>query len=169
MKIIEAMKQVKSNKEKIADLQLKIANTCANHTHETPLYPDTKAKVSEWLQSCEDTARDNVGLLLAIQKTNLATNVTIELGGKSVTKCIAEWVWRRREYAAMDSMTWSKLTDRNLKEGFMPTSTGQQMEIKIVRHYDPVLRDSKLAMYRDEPHRIDAALEVVNATTELVA
>ena len=169
MKIIEAMKKVKSNKEKIVDLQAKIANTCANLSHETPMYGnDTKLKINEWLQSCEDISQDNVSLLVAIQRTNLATNVTIDIGGKSVTKTISEWVWRRREYAKLDLDTYSKLTDRGLREGQMQSSTGTPIDVKIQRHYDPVLKDTKMAMYRDEPHCIDSALEVINATTDLI-
>lgn len=169
MKIIEAMKKVKANKEKIADLQTKLGAVCANLSHETPLYgADTPNKVKEWLQSCTDLTQDNIKLLCAIQRTNAATQVPIEIGGKSVTKSVAEWVWRRREYAALDAATWGKLGDRGLKEGTGNTSTGVPFEVKIVRHYDPVKRDEMLAMYRAEPHAIDAALEVVNATTELV-
>ena len=169
MKIIEAMKRVKMNKAKVADLQAKLAQVCANLSHETPLYgTETGNKVKEWLQSCMDISQEDIRLLTAIQCTNLATSVSIEIGGKSVTKNIAEWVWRKRAYAAVDFATHGKLTDRGLKDGMVQTSTGQPMELKIVRHYDPVARDSAMAMYRDEPHQIDAALEIVNATTDLL-
>lgn len=169
MKIIEAMKRVKLNDEKIADLQNKIAGVSANLTLETPLYGDqTATHIKEWLQSCEDIGRENIRLLVAIQRTNIGTSVTIEIGGKTVTKTIAEWVWRRRRYAELDRLTWSKLTDRGLKEGTGQSSTGVPVEIKIQRHYDPLARDAKLAEYRAEPHQIDASLEIVNATTDLI-
>lgn len=168
MKLIEAMKRVKQNKEKITDLQQKIGDHCANMQHETPVYgSETKTKVNEWLQACTDLTQENARLLLAIQRTNLATMVTVTLGDKAVVKPIAEWVWRRREYAKIDLDTWSKLTDRNLKEGLASTSTGQPFELKIARHYDPVLRDAKKAMFKSEPHDIDAALEIANAITDL--
>lgn len=170
MKIIEAMKQIKMNKQKVADLQGKIASVCANLSHETPVYgTETQKKVAEWAQSCDDLSQENIRLLCAIQRTNLTTNATITLGDKAVTKTLAEWVWRRREYAKTDFDTWAKMTDRGLKEGFMQSSTGTPMEVKIVRHFDPVKRDEMLAMYRSEPFQIDAALEVINATTDLVA
>lgn len=169
MKIIEAMKRIKANKEKASDLQQKIAAVCANLSHETPIYgTETAKKCAEWAQSCDDLSRENIRLLCAIQRTNIATPVAIEIGGKSVTKSIAEWVWRRREYAQSDYNTWAKFTDRGLKEGFMQSSTGTPTEVKIVRHFDPIKRDEMLAMYRAEPHEIDATLEVVNATTDLV-
>jgi len=169
MKIIEAMKRVKANKEKITDLQTKIGQVSAHHAHETPLYgADTATKISEWAQSCDDLTQENIRLLTSIARTNLATQVTVTLSDKSVTKPIAEWIWRRREYAAVDLATWSKMTDRGLKEGHVQTSTGIPMEVKLVRNYDPERRDKKMAEYRSEPHEIDAALEVTNAITDLV-
>ena len=42
MKIIEAMKKVKMNEVKIADLQTRIGNHCANLSHETPVYGTEK-------------------------------------------------------------------------------------------------------------------------------
>jgi len=169
MKIIEAMKRVKANKEKIQDLQTRISQVSANLSYETPVYgTDTPAKIKEWAQSCEDTAQDNVKLLTAISRTNLQATATIVLGGVSVTKTLAEWIWRRREYAALDFKTWQGMTDRGLKEGKGGSSTGIEIEIKIVRHYDPKLRDEKLAMYRSEAHEIDSTLEVINAVTDLV-
>jgi hypothetical protein len=168
MKIIEAMKRVKANKEKIADLQNKIAQYCVNLSFETPTYgTETGNKIKEWLQSCDDLSKDNAKLLVAIQRTNLATAVTIQLGDNAITKSIAEWVWRRREYAAMDLATWSKLGDRNLKEGQVINSNSERVDVKIMRHFDPVQRDRMVAVYRSEPHEIDAALEVINAVTDL--
>jgi hypothetical protein len=169
MKIIEAMKRVKANKEKVTDLQGKILSVAANLSFETPLYgTDTKGKIDEWLQSCLDTSQENVRLLTAIARTNLATRVTITLGDKSVTKTIAEWIWRRREYAQLDYSTYQKLTDRGLKEGNLPTSTGVAAPVTIQRHYDPSIRDKMMAIFASERNEIDAQMEVVNAVTDLL-
>lgn len=169
MKIIEAMKRVKANKEKIADLQKQIAQYCVNFDFETPTYgTETGNKVAEWLQGCDDISRQSAKLLVAIQRTNLVTLVTITLGENNVMKSIAEWIWRRREYAAIDMKTWQALTDRNLKDGMHTNSQGTPTMVKVVRHYDPVRRDKMAAMYKSEPHEIDAALEVINAVTDLI-
>lgn len=163
-------KESKLNKVKIADLQAKIATNSANTNIETLLYgPETQNKINEWLQSCTDLSQENIRLLVAIARTNLSTQVTITLGGKTVTKSIAEWVWRRREYASLDLATWSRLTDRNLREGQIPPSPGATpFEVKIIRHYDPVKRDYMVAMFKSEPHEIDASLEIINAVTDLM-
>lgn len=168
MKIIEAMKRVKANREKISDLQEKIRNTSAHLSHETSPYPNPKLKVSEWAQSCGDLSRECVRLLACISRTNSETKVTIELGGKSVTKPISEWIWRRREFAKIDLATYRAMTDRGLKEGQMNTSTGTPIDVKIVRNFDAEHRDRMAEIYRSEPAEIDAALEVVNATTDLI-
>lgn len=169
MKIIEAMKKIKANKEKITDLQKQISVFCAHLNFETPTYgAGTADMVAGWLQACTDISKDNARLLVAIQKTNLATPVTITLGENSITKSISEWVWRRREYAGVDLHTWQMLTDRNLKEGQMKNSQGEPMDVRIVRNFDPVQRDRMVAMFKSEPHEIDAALEVINAVTDLI-
>lgn len=170
MKIIEAMKLVKMNDEKVADLRNKISSCAAHTSIENPVYgPETRQKIDGWLQACADISQQNVNLLCNIQRTNLATNVDIELGGKKVTKSIAEWVWRRRKYAEQDRQTWGSLTDRNLQEGHITPSNGTEpVKVEIVGYYDPSSRDEKVEMYREEPHRIDSALEVVNATTDLI-
>jgi hypothetical protein len=42
------------------------------------------------------------------------------------------------------------------------------MDIKIIRKYDPEIRDAKIAMYKSEPNLIDSKLEVINAITDLL-
>jgi hypothetical protein len=168
MKLIEAMKKLKHLQEKTADLRTKIAQYCADLDFETPTYPDQKAQVSEWLQSHLDTTQEMARLRLAIQRTNLATVVTIELGGRQAAKTIAEWIHRRKDLAKLDLEAWSKLTDRNLREGTVQTSAGGSKDVKIRRYYDPKQRDEKMAMYKTEPSVIDGHLEVANAVTELL-
>lgn len=168
MKIIEAMKQIKANKEKVTELMGRIQRNSAHLSIESPQYENQGDKIKEWTQSCLDVSRDNVELLCRIARTNLNTQVTITLGDKNVSKTIAEWVWRRREYAALDLGVWTCQGDRNLKEGQVQTSPGVLSEIKLVRYYDPTVRDKNLDALRSERHMIDSALEVVNATTELL-
>lgn len=169
MKIIEAMKAVKANKDKVHDLCRRISQSSANLSNETPLYGETTAaKITGWLQSIHDIGAVNIRLLTAIQRTNMVTPVTITLGGQNITKTIAEWVWRRREYANQDMAAWALLTDRGLREKREVNSQGQTVDIKIVRHFDAAVRDEKIDLYRSEPHLIDAALEVVNAVTDLI-
>jgi len=162
------MKKIKDLNLKAEDLKTKVSTYCSDHTLETPVYGDGQAgKIKEWLQSYGDTTKEILRLRLAIQRTNLATTVTMELGGKQVTKCIGEWIHRRRDLAKMDKSVWDSIGDRGLKEGIITTSTGEKKEVKIRRYYDPNERDKMVELYRSEPSIIDSTLEVTNAVTEL--
>lgn len=168
MKIIEGLKLIKDLKRKADDMRALVRDNCALSTLDTPKYPDQKRQVSEWMQAHSDILKVIMKLKTDIQKTNLHTDVTIELGGKQVTKSIAEWVIRRRELAKEDLLMWSQLGDRNIKEGMGTAPGGQPLEIKIVRFYDAAERDKKKELYASEPSIIDGRLEVVNAVTDIV-
>lgn len=169
MKLIQAMKKLKDLNAKAEDLRKKVQQYTADLTIETPVYPDQRRQVAEWIQSHGDILKEILHLRVAIQRTNLATEVPIELEGKHVTKSIAEWIHRRRDLAKADMAMWQMLTDRNLKEQNLQTSAGGPItEVRIRRYYDPAERDRKVEVYRTEPSIIDATLEVTNATTELM-
>ena len=175
MKIIEALNEIKQNKVKVADLQILIAKHCAHLDIATPEYGDqVKDKIREWVQSCEDISKRNIELLLAIQATNLATSMTVKIGDKTITKPIAYWVWRKREYAAADFKTWTLLTDKGLQDQkfrIPGSATNEVKEVKLIRNFDPALRDKMLAEYKleaDKAGAIDTALSIVTATTDLI-
>jgi len=172
MKLIEALKKIKDLQRKVDDLREKIRDNCAINSLQEPKYGtehEQRDKIKEWLQGVEDTLEEVLRLRVAIQKTNLNTPVTIELGGKNVVKSIAAWIHRRRDLAEEQRKAWACLTDRGIREGHMQVQgSDNPVAVKIVRFYDPDTRDGKLALYRDEPHVIDATLEVVNAVTDLM-
>lgn len=169
MKIIEALKSVKELAVKADDLRKKIQQHSAHLSIETPVYPDQKSQVQKWLQAHEDITREIAALSVRIAKTNVLTLVQIKIGGTMLSKTITEWILRRRTLAGLDMGAWAQLSDRNLKEGMIPSTQGGEMtKITIVRCYDPVTRDEKVALYKGEPHSIDVVLETVNATTDLL-
>jgi len=168
MKIIEAMKKIKDLVRKAEDIRTKIQKSCADLDNETPLFPDQKNQVDSWLQAHSDLVKEIMRLRVAIQRTNMATQVTMDLGGKEVVKTIAEWVLRRRESAKMELLAWQCLTDRGLREGSIPQSTGGVREVRIRRYYDPEQRDGMIDRLKSEPLMIDAKLEVINAITDLI-
>lgn len=168
MKIIEALKQIKDLQRKADDIRAKIGKFSAHLSFETPMYQDQKGQISEWLQSHSDIAKEILRLRFAIQVTNINESVTIDIGGKSVTKTIAEWIHRRRDLADMECKSWKMLTDKGLKEGFVSDSQQEKREVKIVRCYEPVLRDKMIELFTTEPTTIDSRLETINATTDLI-
>lgn len=169
MKLIQGMKLIKELTIKADDLRKKVSAHSAHLNIETAVYKEQPKQVAEWLQAHEDIMQKIGQLRVAIAKTNLATPVTMNVGGKNVTKSITEWIVRRTLTAPMDALAWQGLTDRNLKEqDLKPTPDSAVTQVRIVRCYDPKQRDTMIAIYRDEPGLIDRTLEVVNATTDLI-
>lgn len=170
MKIIQALKSVKEHQVKADDLRKKIAQHAAYMSVETPVYPDQKDQISKWLQGHEDITREIAVLSFRIAKTNVQTVVPIKIGEKVLSKSITEWIIRRRLLAELDQKAWLSLSDRGLqKEALIPSSSGgEPTKVTIVRCFDPVLRDEKVALYKSEPGLIDVTMETVNAITDLL-
>jgi hypothetical protein len=173
MKIIEAMKQIKDLEVKAEDLRGKVAKYCTDLDHETPVYgteQQQREQLESWIQAHSDILKEILHLRVAIQRTNLATPVEIQINGHVTKKSLAEWIHRRRDLAKSEQEMWAGLgrKEQGMREGILQTSTGEQQVVKIRRYYDPATRDTNLEVYRSEPNKIDATLEVVNAVTELV-
>lgn len=168
MKLIEAMKEVKEQLAKAEDLKRKVSQYCVKASFETDTYKDQAQQVKDWMQSYHDTLKRILWLKTAVQRTNLATQVTIQLGGVAVTRSITEWVYRRRELAPIEMHLWAALGDKNIREGKMKQSDNTEIDVKIVRYYDPAERDRNVELFRNEPGLIDRTLETVNAVTDVV-
>ena len=169
MKIIEALKKIKDLKRKAEDLRQKVGQYCADLDCETPIYPDQKATVSGLVQGHHDLMKEILSLRVRIQKTNLETPVTIDLNNTHITKSIAEWIHRRKDLASLEENCWRQLSDRGLKEtnSYQLTPQSPAMPVKRRLYFDAAQRDTKVAQFRSEPLQIDAALEIVNAVTDL--
>jgi hypothetical protein len=174
MKIIEGMKKIKELEIKAKDLRDKVFTFCADMDYETPVYGDEatqRATVSGWVQAHRDIVKEILDLRVAIQRTNLATEVEIEVTeGKTVKKTIAEWIHRRVALAPLEREMISRLgaKEKMMKETPLQSSTGTSTPTKIRRYYEPAERDALLEEYTSEPMKIDARLEVVNAVTDLI-
>lgn len=170
MKIIEALKQIKDLQRKADDLKDKVGQYCADLDCESPVYPNQAKQVDEWLQSHSDIVKEILRLRVAIQRTNIMTDVTITIDNKHVTKTIAEWVHRRRDLAKDEETIWRKLTEKNHKETYTTQMTPNSPLLTVKRrlYFDPVERDKKIELYRSEPSLINATLEIINAITDIV-
>lgn len=171
MKIIEALKKIKDLLRKADDLKGLVAQHCVDLDCETPAYPDQKQQVRDWLQAHSDTIKEVLRLKYCIQKTNINTQVTIELGGQHVTKSITEWILRRKELAKIEeslqrSLTFGKWDKEEYKQAVTPNTPERVYKRRL--YFDPIERDKKIEMYRSEPSAIDSTLEVINAVTDLI-
>ena len=169
MKLIEALKKCKELTIKAEDLRGKVSKFCAIPSNESAVYGnEQRQQIDEWIQAHSDVLKEILRLRIAIQKTNLATNVDITLGGKVVTKSIADWIHRRKDLAQSELGMWNSIGDRNIQEGTRVNSSGEKYEVKIVRFYDPKTRDEKVELFRTEAGIIDRTLEVTNALTDVI-
>ena len=178
MKIIEALKKLNYLQEKAQDLRSKVKLNCAGMSAETPVYGDEQQTVIDgWRQSHSDILKEITTIKIALQKTNLATQVTVELSGKSVTKSIAEWLIRRGPGKLANGLICHErdmlkgLTDRNMKDApyYPDPKDKDKIEMaRLIRYFSPKVRDEELAVLQEEPSLIDSALEIANATTDLL-
>jgi hypothetical protein len=173
MKIIEGMKKVKDLQRKAEDLRKKVAVHCADLDVENPVYgtvADQRAVVQGWIQAHSDILKEILKLRIAIQRTNLVTEVPINLGDKVVNKTIAEWIHRRRDLADTELMMWRVIGDRGLKDQLIPSTVAgaEPTRVNVRRYYDPKERDEMMSLYGSEATTIDATLEVANAVTDLL-
>ncbi len=167
MKLIEALKQIKDLTRKADDIKKLVKDHCAISSLETQKYPNQTKQVSEWVQAYGDILKEILHLRLAIQKTNLETDVTIMIGGKNITKSIAAWIHRRRDLANSEMQIWQILSDRGIHEGMGKGPTGDPIEIRVNRFYNPAEKVRKMEIYASEPSLVDGKLEVTNAITDL--
>jgi hypothetical protein len=177
MKIIEGLKQIKDLARKADDIRTKISTFCADMEIETPAYGTTEQQtkqIAEWLQSHHDIIKEIESLRIRIQKTNLAVMVPISFGeNKTVLKSIAGWIHRRKDLAKLESNAWYGLSNKRLlpqaipKDRRDPNSEVEKI-INVRKYYDQKERDKMVEQYTAEPSKIDAALEIINATTDLM-
>lgn len=168
MKIIEALKKIKDLQRKADDIRKKISSCCAIMSFESPKYKDQDVKICGWLQSHHDIVLEIEGLRYKIAKTNIETLVTIELGGKHIEKSIHRWLSRRRDLVDLDLGSWRSLTDRGLLDKQITGTSGDILNLKVVRFYNPETRDKNLDELQTEKSLIDGRLEIVNAITDIV-
>ncbi len=172
MKIIEGLKKAKDLQRKADDIRRLVENHCALSNIDTPHYPDQAAQIDKWVQAHRDVLKEILRLRVAIARTNLETIVEIDLSTddhpRTVTKSIAEWIHRRRDLAQSELSIWKAMSDRNIREGTSTTPSGDALEVKLVRYYNPATQNEMIDRLRSEPTIIDSKLEVVNAITDLI-
>ena len=174
MKLIEAMKNVKSTLRKMEDLRKKITKYCSDLDYMAPVYGSVdgqKKKITEWVQSHHDLALTLTTLKANIQKTNLATPVTIKIGDNNVIRPIAEWVIRRREIVDLEILAVSALQEISMNtpaHRLVSRDNDQIKNAKVRLYFIAEERDKQLDVLRGEKEMIDKALEIVNVNTELI-
>jgi hypothetical protein len=161
MKLIEGLKAVSRFRTQQDELIAKIQANSILLKGISPEYGEDQAKtVAGWLEDVRQVGAEIISLSIRIQKTNHVTHVTIEIGGLEVKMTISEWILRRRVTRLAEMRAWAAcgaLTAGKIAEG-----------ADVTRYFKPAERDAKVNLLLEETTLIDSALDIANATTDLV-
>jgi len=177
LKIIECMREIKSTKKKIDDTLKLLSEAGADLEHHKPKYgtpEEQTAQVVSWLDRVRSLTDRISELRLALSRTNNSVPVTIVIDEKPITKTISEWIYRRQELAMYDLQAWKivgakERTLRPEQVQELDANKNPVMVLKNVRRFYNVReREHQMEVFSSEPSVIDGALEVANATTDIV-
>ena len=162
MKLIEAMKELKLIQKRMSKNMRHITEYASSVDSEKLQFDnekDQKKEVASLVQANENLLGTYLGLKSQIEFTNLSTKVDLE----GFVYSISELLVLKRKMGTFVSQTFESLNDsrgRNLKRAMGDS--------KVLTFYDEKKKNEKVDKWEIFMSRIDARLEVVNATTELM-
>lgn len=169
MKIIEAMKRLKVILKRMQDNSQQVAVYSSILNTEKPAFgseEEQKKKVFGLVQANTDLMEEYLKLKQNIERTNLVVEVVI---GKE-TRTISELLVIKRVLAQLMINTYNAMSiaaaDQRAKQGYGRTAEGAMPS--AVRMYSEEVRNNGIAKWQELYSAIDARLEVVNATTDLL-
>jgi hypothetical protein len=155
MTILQALKKIKHLDRKIEKNNKRIARWCSYMDDEDPMYDADGVK--KLRQSVEDTIRERNRLRHSIHKTNILTKVE----------------WQHKEFTIDELLILRTLTLPAMLHSVTQMrrkekSYNHDKDVKAVMQYDPAERDKTIDSIEDTMDGLDAFLDSVNITTELV-
>jgi len=170
MKVVVALKELNLILKKMTTTDVRITEISAHLSNEVPRLGSEQAhmdKMKELTQSNLDLAERYLALKRALDKTNLATSVTIT--GKTYT--VTDLLNLRRKLGTPIIATFQSMNDEDARRrvGHATSSRVQgDAPITVVRYYDDDKRYEAIAEWQEFLGHIDGKLEVVNAVTDLI-
>lgn len=171
MKLIEALKRlpviekrIQKNLGLINDYCCAIDNGNMDLAFETP--EKQQAEVISILQAVNDLVAEKASLRRRLAMTNAKTVVTI--GG--MEKTITEWIEYRERGMTNVLQAYLNLNTREAESKLRNGNINIDPDkgFKTVRFYDEKQRNEMIERYENIRDNIDAQLEKVNATTDLI-
>ena len=172
MKLIEALKNLKTIEKRIEKNCGQIGEYAAYVSVETPAFETEerqRQEVASLVQGNLDLAKEFLRLKTAIESTNLGTMV--EIGNRKHS--ISELITIRRTSGKFTTMTHNALTPKvamnRLQQVYQKQGGVNPMEpAKLIALYSEADKNKALRDYEEFFSAIDGKLEVVNAETELL-
>lgn len=169
MKIIEALKELPLIQKKVAKniQQIQQYSSEADNGHMSlPFGDDAKqaAEVAALVQSTHDLVKRSATIRRALAMTN--ATVTVGIGSK--VRTISEWIAYRDSGFANQLNALRALNDTVAKGNLNKVGFDEEKGLKIARFYDEKARNEAILAIEEIQGQLDARLEMVNATTDLV-
>lgn len=169
MKIIEALKELPLIDKKIARNinQIQTYSSEADNGHMDLPFGNAEGQKSE-VASLLQSTNDLVARSATIRRVLAVTNATIRVQIDGVSRTIAEWISYRtagfaHQIRALQAQN-DKIAQANLNKVQFDVDAG----VRIARFYDEKKRNDAISEVEALQGQIDARLEMVNATTDLV-
>lgn len=170
MKLIEALKELPILEKRIQkNCEIISEHAGVALAEESPYGSEMehRLKIESLVQANLDLATHYEKLKRAIHMTNSATTVTID----GVTKTVDEWITFRTGTGqallnTYRSLNMDKVNNRSKSTALTHTALEQGVAQK--RMYDQERRDAELDRIMQLVEHVPGALEVVNATTDLI-
>ena len=169
MKIIDALKELPLIEKKVHKNAEQVEKYASYGSHVGAEFEDQAQQEKELkslLQSNKDLLERYRKLKLALSKTNNETVVTIN--DKAMT--ITEWIIFRNKTSSLATSVYNRLTTRKAESDIRNTQVNlnEGQVVGIVKCYQEKDKNNALEYVADLYSQIDATLERVNATTDLV-
>ena len=170
MKIIEALKEIPLLEKRIHSNIAKINEYAAGNDtgaggHVFDTADKQKAEVAALLQANEDLVKRRSELRRQLYLTNASVKVNID----GTEKTISEWIEYREKGFDLLQATYAALNDQVALNKVRSIQYNPETGIKTVRFYSEADKNDKINKTQALRDQLDARLEMVNATTDLVA
>ena len=167
MKIIEALKELPVLEKRIAKQSQQIADYAGLSSQEESPFGTREEhlkRVTALVQSNFDLAARYAKLKRALA----VTNATVKVGIAGETKTIAEWIVFKDKTGDQLKFTLNALNLDRVQRRLRDTPVDITQGVKIERMYNEDEKNALLEAVRAQEDGIDAALEITNATTDLL-
>ena len=169
MKIIEALKNLKTIQKRIEKNCAEITQYCAYVSTEIPAFETEdkqKLEVNARIQANMDLESEYLRLKRAIEQTNLAVKITI--AGRTYT--ITELISIKRVLGRYHTATYAALNPQaamNRLNDVYRKGVDAVNPARVISLYKEEDKNKNLREWEDFMSQIDGKLEVLNAETEL--
>lgn len=169
MKIIEALKELPLLEKRIQKQTAQIGKYASYGSHVGSAF-ETEAKQRTELAALVQSNNDLVNRYLSLRKVLNKTNTEVLVTIDKLTLSISEWIAFREKGGKMLIDTFQALTINNGSNDIrtVQANLNEGAQVGIVRCFDEKLKNVSINEYQEILDKIDATLEMVNATTDLV-